>query len=177
MTPSTASADWPLATIPRESARWANIGCWAPSIRHISCRARATDTGALFSAISSASARAAPSSSPGACRLRTRPPSSASCAENTRPVATHSIARLMPTTRGRNQLEQASGMIPRRANTNPMRASSAASRTSIGRVIVAPTPTAGPLIAAITGFMESKTRSVNSPPLSRPATSAVSRLL
>ena len=53
--------------------------------------------------------------------LRTSPPSSASWAENTRPVATHSIARLMPTTRGRNQLEQASGMIPRRANTKPIR--------------------------------------------------------
>ncbi len=91
-------------------------------------------------------------------------------------MATHSIARLMPTTRGRNQLEQASGMIPRRANTKPMRASSAASRTSIGSVIVAPTPTAGPLIAAITGFFESNTRSVNSPPLSRPAAPAVSRL-
>ena len=34
-------------------------------------------------------------------------------------MATHSIAWLMPTTRGRNQLEQASGMIPRRANTKP----------------------------------------------------------
>ena len=61
--PSTASADWPRASIPRESARWASIGCSAPSIRHISCRASATDTGAVFSAISRASARAAPSSS------------------------------------------------------------------------------------------------------------------
>ena len=67
-------------------------------------------------------------------------------------------------------------MMPRRANTKPMRASSAARRMSIGSVIVAPTPTAGPLIAAITGFFESNTRSVNSPPLSRPAAPAVSRL-
>ena len=44
-------------------------------------------------------------------------------------------------------------MIPRRAKTKPMRASSAARRMSIGSVIVAPTPTAGPLIAAITGFL------------------------
>ncbi len=176
VTPSTASADWPRATIPRESARWAIIGCSAPSIRHISRRASATDTGAVFSAISCASARAAPSSSPAGCTLRTSPPSSASCAENTRPVATHSIARLMPTTRGRNQLEQASGMIPRRANTKPMRASSEARRTSIGSVIVAPTPTAGPLIAAITGFVQSKTRSVNSPPLSRATGPDVPRL-
>ena len=71
-------------------------------------------------------------------------------------METHSIARLMPTTRGRNQLEQASGTMPRRANTKPMRASSAARRTSIGSVIVAPTPTAGPLIAPITGLVEAK---------------------
>ncbi len=71
--PSTASADWPRATIPRESARWASIGCSAPSIRHISCRASATDTGAVFSAISRASAPAASSSSPAGCRLRSSP--------------------------------------------------------------------------------------------------------
>ena len=47
------------------------------------------------------------------------------------------------------------------------RASSAARRMSIGSVIVAPTPTAGPLIAAITGLVESNMRSVNWPPLSR----------
>ena len=82
-------------------------------------------------------------------------------------MATHSIARLIPTTRGRNQLEAASGTIPRRTNTNPKRALSDASRTSIGSVIVAPTPTAGPLIAPITGLVELKIRSVNWPPLSR----------
>ena len=32
---------------------------------------------------------------------------------------------------------------------------------SIGSVIVAPTPTAGPLIAPITGLVEANTRSVN----------------
>jgi len=31
--------------MPRESARWASIGCSAPSIRHMSRRASATDTG------------------------------------------------------------------------------------------------------------------------------------
>ncbi len=82
----------------------------------------------------------------------------------------------MPTTRGRNQLEHASGTIPRRAKTKPMRASSEARRTSIGNVIVAPTPTAGPLIAPITGFVQEKMRSVNWPPLSRgtPPTGSVS---
>ena len=61
--------------------------------------------------------------------------------------------------RGRNQLEQASGTIPRRAKTKPILAPSAARRMSIGSVIVMPTPTAGPLIAAITGLVESKMRS------------------
>ena len=62
--------------------------------------------------------------------------------------------------RGRNQLEQASGTMPRRVKTKPIFAPSAARRTSIGSVIVMPTPTAGPLIAAITGFSDSKMRSV-----------------
>ena len=86
---------------------------------------------------------------------------------NTLPVAHHSMACEMPTTRGRNQLEHASGTIPRRANTNPILAPSAARRTSIGRVIVIPTPTAGPLMAAITGLVEAKMRSVTMPPPSR----------
>ena len=59
----------------------------------------------------------------------------------------------MPTTRGRNHDEQASGTIPRRANTNPNLAVADARRTSNGRVIVMPTPTAGPLIAPITGLV------------------------
>ena len=58
----------------------------------------------------------------------------------------------MPTRRGRNQLEQASGVMPRRANTKPNFAPVEASRKSIGSCIVAPTPTAAPFTAAITGF-------------------------
>ena len=69
----------------------------------------------------------------------------------------------MPTTRGRNQLDAASMTIPRRANTNPKRAVSERSRTSIGSVIVTPTPTAGPLTAAITGLSDLKIRSANEP--------------
>ena len=137
-------------------------------------RLNATETGADW-AISPASSRATASSSPPGWTLRTSPPSSASWAGNTRPVVTHSIAWLMPTIRGRNQLEPASGTIPRRANTNPMRASSAARRMSIGSVIVIPTPTAGPLMAAITGLVESKIRSVTWPPLSRATSSALWR--
>ena len=60
----------------------------------------------------------------------------------------------MPTMRGRNQLLHASGTMPRRANTKPNRAVAAAMRMSIGSVIVTPTPTAGPLIAAMIGFFE-----------------------
>ena len=78
----------------------------------------------------------------------------------------------MPTRRGRNQLEQASGTIPRRANTKPMRASSAASRMSMARVIVMPTPTAGPLMAAMIGFFRSKMRRVSIPPPSRRSSGA-----
>ena len=73
----------------------------------------------------------------------------------------------MPTTRGRKYDEHASGTMPRRANTNPKRAFSLARRMSIGNVIVTPTPTAGPLIAPITGFLLAKIRSVSSPPPSR----------
>ena len=64
----------------------------------------------------------------------------------------------MPTTRGRNQLEAASMTRPRRENTKPNFAVSAASLMSIGSVIVTPTPTAGPLMAAITGLSEAATR-------------------
>ena len=95
------------------------------------------------------------SSASGATTRLTSPPASASSAGKTRPVNVHSAARLIPTTRGRNQLLHASGMMPRRAKTNPMRAAVDVSRTSIGSVIVIPTPTAGPLIAAITGFFAS----------------------
>ena len=45
----------------------------------------------------------------------------------------------------------------------------------MGRVIVAPTPTAGPLIAAITGFFDANTRSVNWPPPSRGTSSSTPR--
>ena len=153
--------------MPRESTRCASIGCAAPSIRHIICLDKATETGAVFSAISLASARAAANNSSPGCTLRTRPASSASLAPKTRPVYTHSAAWLMPTSRGRNHEEHASGTMPRRANTNPKRAASEAKRISIGKVIVTPTPTAAPLIAPITGLVHSKIRSDTRPPPSR----------
>ena len=65
------------------------------------------------------------------------------------------MARLIPTNRGRNQLDAASGTMPRREKTKPNFAAVDASRISIGSVIVTPTPTAAPLIAPMTGFFES----------------------
>ena len=84
-----------------------------------------------------------------------------------RPENVHSNAWLMPTTRGRNQLEAASGTIPRLANTKPNRAAVLASLMSIGNVMVTPTPTAAPLIAPMTGLVDSKIRSASMPPPSR----------
>ena len=73
----------------------------------------------------------------------------------------------MPTRRGRNQLDAASGTMPRWENTNPNRAVSEAMRMSIASSMVTPMPTAGPLIAAITGFRHLKIRNVTWPPPSR----------
>ena len=73
----------------------------------------------------------------------------------------------MPTRRDRNQVDAASGVMPRREKTKPKRASVDASRMSIGICIVTPMPTAAPLIAPITGFRLLKMRSVVMPPPSR----------
>ena len=73
----------------------------------------------------------------------------------------------MPTSRDRNQLDAASGVMPRRAKTKPKRASVLAIRMSIGNCSVTPMPTAAPLIAPITGFRLLKMRSVAMPPPSR----------
>ena len=96
-------------------------------------------------------------------------------------AAARTLAREIPTTRGKNHDEQASVMIPRRAKTKPNLAVSLDRRISIGRVIVTPTPTAGPIIAPIIGFLLSKIRNETSPPPSRgisltPATSLPPRL-
>src|SRR5579859_3389416 len=160
--------------MPLESRRCASQGESAPSMRHINCREVATATAEVLSAISVASAYAAGSNSSAGYVRATRPPRRASSASKTRPVATHSRAWLMPTTRGRNQLEAASMTTPRRENTKPNFAVSAASLMSIGSVIVIPTPTAGPLMAAITGFKQAATRRLTLPPPSRGTPSMVS---
>ena len=84
-----------------------------------------------------------------------------------RPVIVHSSARLMPTTRGRKKADAPSGTMPRCVKMKPNFAFVDASRMSIGSSIVAPTPTAGPLIAAITGLRLLWMRRVACPAMSR----------
>jgi hypothetical protein len=170
-TPSAASAEAPRARSAALSRRWASIGCAAPSMRHISCRVSATDTGAACVAISAASDCARASSSPGSHSSLTRPPARASSASKTWPPMLHSSAFEMPATRGRNQLAQASGTMPRRAKTKPKRASREAMRMSIGSSIDAPMPTAAPFTAAISGLVLANRRSASTPPPSRPGSS------
>ena len=57
--------------------------------------------------------------------------------------------------------------MPSRPKTKPMRALVEASRMSMASVIVAPMPTAAPLIAAITGLGSAWIASVTWPPVSR----------
>jgi len=66
-----------------------------------------TDTADVLAAISAAIAWAASSSSSSGWTERTSPASSASSGPKTRPVKHHSVARLMPTTRGRNHEDAA----------------------------------------------------------------------
>jgi len=54
-----------------------------------------------------------------------------------------------------------------RPKGKPKRALSLERRTSQGRVIVTPTPTDAPLIAAMTSFLQSKMRKLTTPPPSR----------
>jgi len=76
-------------------------------------------------------------------------------------VYTHSSACDIPTMRAqepaRTGFRRDTPILP---NTKPIRAFSDASRTSIASVIVAPMPTAAPLIAPITGFLQAKILSV-----------------
>ena len=128
---------------------------------------RATDTADVRSAISVATSSARGSTCAAGSSSRTSPAASASSAPNVRPVTAQSTAVAMPTMRGRNQVAHDSGTMPRRVNGRAKRLPSAPMRTSIGRTIVTPIPTAVPLIAAITGLREPKIRSASSPPTSR----------
>ena len=73
----------------------------------------------------------------------------------------------MPTMRGKNHDEHASGTIPRRVNTKPIFAELEIRRISIANVMVAPIPTAGPLIAPMIGLLHLNIRNVTVPPPSR----------
>ena len=112
----------------------------------------ATETAEVFSATSRASARRVEQ------RRRRAPPGtraaprSASGASKTRPVIAHSIACEMPTSRGRNQLDAASGTIPRRANTKPNRADGRGEAHVHGQRHRGADADAAPLIAPITGL-------------------------
>lgn len=56
-------------------------------------------------------------------------------------------------------------MMPRRAKTKPILALAQASRMLAGRVMVIPTPTAEPLIAAMVGLLQLWIASETLPPL------------
>jgi hypothetical protein len=56
-------------------------------------------------------------------------------------------------------------IIPRLANTKPIFAEAHATRMLAGRVIVIPTPTAAPLMAAMVGFEQLCIASETLPPL------------
>ena len=73
----------------------------------------------------------------------------------------------IPTMRERNQEEVASGVMPMRPKTRPILPFVETRRASIGRVIVAPMPTAAPLMAAMTGFRQAWMARATRPPVSR----------
>jgi hypothetical protein len=74
-----------MYSMARESSRCAAIGWSAPRSVHIICRASATETAEVLSAISRARARAAGRSASGSTTRLTRPPARASAAGKTRP--------------------------------------------------------------------------------------------
>ena len=144
-------------------------GSGSPLKRHSICRVRATETGAVFSAISRASSRARSIRASGSTTSATRPPAFASSAWIRAPERHQRRAVGRPTSRGRNQALPASGTRPRRAKTKPIRAPLAAMRMSMGRVRVAPTPTAAPFRAAMMGLRQLKRAPTKPPPERRRA--------
>ena len=86
----------------------------------------ATDTGAALAAMSRARSWAAPSTSAAGSARDTTPISAASVPLKIRPDSSTSMARETPASRGTIHVEPASGMMPRRLNTNPYLPSSAA---------------------------------------------------
>src|SRR6478609_9424252 len=164
LTPSRTSA-WPPRSIDIGlSMASRSKGAGAPAKRQSICRVNATATADVSSVISRAISRARCISSAGLTTSLTRPPCLASSASKVRPERHQRSACGRPTSFGRNQALPASGTRPRRAKMKPILAPLAAIRISIGKVMVMPTPTAGPLIAAIDGFRQLKIASINRPP-------------
>ena len=77
---------------------------------------------------------------------------SASCAPKMRADSRMSIAFAWPIILGNSQARPYSAISPRRAKAVPNFASSEAKRRSQNIAITSPSPTAGPLTAAITGL-------------------------
>src|SRR5271163_1320146 len=77
----------------------------------------------------------------------------ASAASINRAEKSRSSAFAWPTSRGNIQAIPYSAISPRRANAVLNRAASDAKRKSQYKAITSPNPTAGPLIAAITGLL------------------------
>lgn len=69
-------------------------------------------------------------------------------------ITKNKISLTHPISLGRKNELAASIINPRRANTNPILASPYAIRMLIGSVMVMPMPTAEPLMAAMTGFLQ-----------------------
>ena len=83
------------------------------------------------------------------------------------PFKIHSFALAKPTSLGRNQLAAPSKTMPRRAKGKANFDFLEAMRKSIASVMVAPIPTAAPLIAAIIGVSHSNIARFKIPPASR----------
>jgi hypothetical protein len=83
----------------------------------------------------------------------TKPISAASSANTTRLENKRSAARAGPMSRDRIHVTPCSAGRPRRAKLVVSLAPAEANRMSVKHIITKPTPAAGPLTAAITGFV------------------------
>ena len=127
-----------------------------------------------FAAIWRARAVASAIRSDGATRRSAKPISNAWRPEYKAPVRHISLALPSPTRWTRKCELASSGVTPILTNSMPNLASSEATMTSIGSIMVAPTPTQAPLTAAIRGFDE-RNRVIQSPTPSRRSARASSR--
>src|SRR5215472_27632 len=113
------------------------------SLRNAACGRRASSCASSF---------AAESAAPRSTRRLTSPMRSASSPEMPRPVRIRSIARLWPIRRGSRIVPRSISGTPNRRQYTPKTASRAATRRSHQSASSSPPATAGPSIAAMTGF-------------------------